>query len=105
MAEAETAEDVLTEQGEIGESPHVVTELARLRPKALVDPHGLARIFGCAEKTIRNWIQSGDLPAPFKLGQGRWWQAGRLCKHFEELARKAEAGEAEKGAKIVDINL
>lgn len=61
----------------------IVSGLAELPEKALVDERTLASIFKVSTRTIARWVQSNTLPVPARFGAKRVWIAGRILTFIE----------------------
>ena len=68
----------------------IVSGLARLPEKALVDERALARIFHVSTRTISRWVQCNALPVPARFGAKRVWIAGRILAFIEARVAAAE---------------
>lgn len=78
------------------EKPHadsgVLTSLAELPPKAMVDVKALAQLLGVkSTKTITRMVARGELPPPLPFGGRSRWVVESIHKHIEESAAKRAA--------------
>jgi excisionase family DNA binding protein len=39
----------------------------------LLNQHDVAKYFGVTDRTLRTWIQIGELPSPIVLGRKQYW--------------------------------
>jgi len=74
----------------------IVTKLAELPEKALLDERALAEVLGVTKRTIRRMVRRHELPPPFRVaGRARWF-AGKVLDHFKaEAERRATKARAE----------
>lgn len=49
----------------------------------------VAEIFGCTERTIRNRVRRGELPAPAQMGAEQVWTAGVILSHIRQRVESA----------------
>src|SRR5437764_1224351 len=76
----------------------IMSGLAELPEKALVDERALASIFHVSTRTIARWVQSNALPVPARFGAKRVWIAGRILAFIEARVAAAEATSKRQGA-------
>ena len=76
----------------------VVTALAEMPDKALLDETALAQALGVSKRTIRRMVGRFELPPPVKFAGRSMWQAGKVLAYFEEAAERVSR-EAERRAK------
>ena len=55
---------------------------------SLVKSADLQELFGVASQTISNWIESGDLPEPIRMGKMRYW----LKEEILEILNQRQEG-------------
>lgn len=71
----------------------IVTRLAELPDRALLDERALAHVFGVTKRTVRRMVGRYELPPPVRLAGRATWQAGQVLRWFEgraeRLAREA----------------
>lgn len=77
--------------------PLLITKLAEMLRDAIVNEVALAAIFGKTPRTIRRWIERGELPEPFGMGGERMWFAGTVV---DWLMAKSNAKQTESGMKL-----
>jgi hypothetical protein len=68
-----------------------LSDLASLPEKSLLDERTLAKAFGVSTRTIKRWVQRGDLCSPTRMGARNFWLAGRIRSHVEDRFNAAEA--------------
>jgi predicted DNA-binding transcriptional regulator AlpA len=44
--------------------------MRRTAAEIYLDVRQVAKLLGCSPKSVRNWVKSGILPAPIRLGTG-----------------------------------
>ena len=82
----------------------VMTALAKLPDRALLDEAALADALRVSDRTIRRMVDRGELPPGTKLAGRKAWLAGRVLDWIESRAERLEK-EAEKSfSKISQIN-
>ncbi len=73
----------------------MITGLAELPGKALLDEGALAGILGVSKRTVRRMVARFEVPPPVMLAGRATWIAERVLAHLtaraERAARKAEA--------------
>lgn len=74
------------------ETGEIITGLATLPPKTLVDSKALANLLGVKSvKTIARMVDRGELPPPIEFGGRSRWVVDGILKHIEaEATKKAE---------------
>lgn len=80
-----------------GGSGYLVTELALLPERAILDKAKLAAVLKCDPRTINNLVARGELPPPVTLCKRAVWMAGAILTHLEkridrELSRAQRYG-------------
>ena len=72
----------------------IITKLARLPDKSLVDEQALAEALGVTKRTIRRMVGRYELPPPVSFAGRSMWQVQKVLRWFEgkadRLAREAE---------------
>ena len=82
----------------------VVTTLAELPERSMLDEAAMAKVFGVVPRTIRRMVTRHELPPPIPVAGKSSWFAGRVLDHLEARAEQA-AKDAEKViAKIARIS-
>ena len=68
------------------QKPQQKTDSPQIQQVKLIGISGLARAFGCSEKTIRRMHNAGRLPTPFRLpGSSVWkWKESDILKFINE---------------------
>ena len=79
----------------------VVTALAELPAKTLLDETALAATLGVAKRTIRRMVARFELPPPVPLAGRSTWIADRVVAHIEARAERA-ARKAEQEARRIE---
>ena len=79
-------------------TPHVITRLAELPHKALLDEYGLADELGVTTRTIRRMVGRYEIPPGFILNGKRVWMAGIVLDFLSARAER-EVQVAERRAK------
>jgi predicted DNA-binding transcriptional regulator AlpA len=87
-----------------GDRACVLEALAELPAKTILDANALAAAFGVSLRTLKRWIQRGDLPAPAPIGGKKVWMAGRILAFVESRIKAAEAG-AQRRADAAELGL
>ena len=81
----------------------VITKLAELPEKTILDEAALAAALGVCKRTVRAMVGRYELPPPAPYAGRSCWMAGRILAHFEaqgeRVAREAERA-AEKFRKL-----
>ena len=67
----------------------VITKLADLPERAMLDETALADALGITKRTVRRMVGRYELPPPIRFGGRATWQAGAILKWFEARAEKA----------------
>ena len=52
----------------------------------IVNVQWVKTLLGCSTATVNRHIETGNLPAPFKLGRDRLWVKGELIAHVMKVA-------------------
>lgn len=68
----------------------VLTRLAELPERALLDEAALADALSVSDRTVRRMVARGELPPPVQLASRATWQAGRVLGWIEEQIERAE---------------
>ena len=91
IAEKKVAEEVQNhpENGQ-EEYSGIITTLANLPARAILEEGALARIFGVCRKTIQRRVTRFELPPPIRNGGKSSWFAGDILEHFAERAQNAK---------------
>lgn len=76
----------------------IITKLAELPEKALMDERALAEVLGVTKRTIRRMVARYELPPGILFGGRKRWQAGQVLRWFEAEAERM-ADQAEKEAR------
>src|SRR4051812_9724729 len=84
-----------------GEPAKIITRLAELPAKALLDEQAVADIFGVAKRTVRRMVARFELPPPVLLAGRSTWIAERIIAHVEARAERA-ARKAEQEARRIE---
>lgn len=77
-----------------------LADLARMPERTPLDESSMATLFGVSRRTIKRWVQNGQLPAPCPIGGQRLWTAGRLVAFVDERAGLAEVSGRRRAAAI-----
>lgn len=67
----------------------VISSLADLPERAILDETALADALGVKTRTIRRMVQRGELPPGILFAGRATWQAGAILRWFEARAEKA----------------
>ena len=74
--------------------PKLITGLAEMPAKALIDEDALAGVLGVSKRTVRRMVARFELPPPIALAGRATWISGYVLAHIvaraERAARKAE---------------
>src|SRR5207249_10021577 len=85
-------------------SGNIITTLAELPDRTLLDETALAEALGVTKRTIRRMVGRFELPPPVRFAGRSTWQVGRVVVWFEARADR-RAREAERQArKLEDIS-
>lgn len=68
----------------------ILSELAALPAKTLIDDRTLAGMLRVSTRTISRWVQRGDIPTPARLGGRKLWMAGGLLAYVEQQIAAAD---------------
>ena len=71
------------------EKGRVVTGLADLPEKALIDETALAAALNVDKRTVRRMVARFELPPGIMFGGRKCWQAGTVLRWFEARADQA----------------
>ena len=77
-----------------------ITALADLPERALLSEAYLAEVFGVTDRTVRRMVERGELPPPLPIGSRPLWLAGRVLRHIEANADRAEEDARQEAARI-----
>lgn len=97
----ETAPPATPEISVGGAHPKLITGLADLPAKALLDEDVLAQVLGVSKRTIRRMVARFELPPPIALAGRSTWIADRVLAHIEARAERA-ARKAELEARRIE---
>ena len=78
----------------------VITRLAELPERTILDEVALAETVGVSKRTVRRMVGRHELPPPVRFAGRSCWQVGRVLVHFEAKAERA-AKETERAARRV----
>src|SRR5262245_3327215 len=67
----------------------LITALAELPERALLDERALASALGVTKRTVRRMVSRFELPPPVSFAGRSTWQAGRVLAWFEARAERA----------------
>jgi len=84
-----------TEPAEIIEHPRILSGMAELPGKTLLDEAALATLLGVSKRTVRRMVQRFELPPSIAVGGRATWIVERVLAHLDERARRA-AREADR---------
>lgn len=91
MAEASELPVAAAPEAEPASLPGVVlTRLAELPERALLDEAALADALSVSDRTVRRMVARGELPPSVPLASRATWQAGRVLGWIEEQIERAE---------------
>lgn len=76
----------------------IITQLAEMPPKTLLDEGALAEVLRVTKRTVRRMVSRYELPPGILFGGRKRWQAGKILEYFEAEAERL-AKEAEKRAR------
>lgn len=84
--------------GQLSAEGYLITELALLPERAILDKTKLAAVLRCDPRTINNLVARGELPPPVTLCKRAVWMAGAILNHLEkrierELSRAQRYGD------------
>ncbi|MCZ7648134.1 MAG: helix-turn-helix domain-containing protein [Planctomycetota bacterium] len=84
-------------------TPLVITQLAELPARTLLDEAALASILQVTPRTVRNLASQGHIPPAFSIGKRSVWIVGKLLDYLEERAAVAmtEGHKREKNLRVV----
>lgn len=81
----------------------VITALAELPPKALLDGKALAQALGLCPRTVRRMVGRFELPPPISFGGRSTWQVEKVLAYFEARADQAARQAARAAAKLGNL--
>jgi hypothetical protein len=93
-----------TQKSQADEQPGVLTSLADLPEKALLDETAMAQAFNVCAKTVRRMVMRHELPPPIRVSGRSMWFAGRVLNYLESLAEATEKEAEQHAAKIRRIS-
>ncbi len=97
-----TADEVESIEEEVNAGPvRIITRLAELPGKALLDEGALAEIFVVSKRTVRRMVERFELPPPVSLAGRSVWIADRVIAHLEHRAER-EARKAEQESRRIE---
>lgn len=67
---------------------YLVTELAQMPERAILDKVKLAAVLKCDPRSINNLVARGELPPPVTLCKRAVWMAGAILTHLEKRMDK-----------------
>jgi len=67
----------------------VISALAELPERTLVDERALAKALGVSMRTVRRMVGRYELPPPVPFGGRAMWQVGKVLAWFEARADRA----------------
>lgn len=76
----------------------VISALAELPERAIVDERALADALQVSKRTVRRMVSRGELPPPVRFGGRAMWQVQAVLTWFEARAARASR-EAERAAR------
>ena len=79
----------------------LITTLAGLPERALLDENALAKSLKVTKRTVRRMVARFELPPPVSFAGRSMWQVGRVMCWFEKRADRLER-EARKAAERFD---
>jgi predicted DNA-binding transcriptional regulator AlpA len=85
----------------VNEPARIVTRLAELPGKALLDEQAMADAFGVSKRTVRRMVSRFEIPPPVSLAGKATWVAERVLAHIEGHAERA-ARKAEQEARRIE---
>jgi len=83
--------------------PELITALADLPEGALLSEAYLAETFRVTDRTVRRMVARGELPPPLPIGSRPLWLAGRVMRHFQANADRAEEDARKEAARIREM--
>ena len=86
-----------------GNPAGVITDLAALPEKAMLDRAALARMLGISEKTVQRRVMVHELPPGQRIGRKTYWLAGRVLDHLENRAEQAEKEASRHASRLRQI--
>ena len=79
----------------------ILSKLAELPPKTLLDEKALAQSLGVCGRTIRRMATRFEIPPGIVFAGRKLWQAGKVLEYFETKANRA-IKEAERQARKIE---
>jgi len=67
----------------------LITTLAELPERALLDENALAKALGVTKRTVRRMVARFELPPPVSFAGRSMWQVGKVLAWFEVRAERA----------------
>jgi len=83
----------------------LITGLAVLPAKTLLDERAIASLFNVTTRTVRRMIARFELPPPVMLAGRSTWIAERVIAHIEERAERAARRAALEAQRIEALTL
>jgi len=84
--------------GPHGSAGFVLSDLAELPQRTILDEHALAGVLGVTTRTIRRMVQRHELPPAVPLAGRAVWFVGKVLAHVEAAADLA-AKDADREAR------
>ena len=81
--------------------PKLITGLAEMSSKTLIDEDALAHVLGVSKRTVRRMVARFELPPPIALAGRATWISGHVLAHIEARAERA-ARKAEQEARRIE---
>ncbi len=93
--DAVEVEKVQNDGAGAGECPGVITALAVLPKKTILNEAAMAKIFDVTDRTIRRMVTRHEIPPPIRVAGRSSWFAGYVLDHLDAQAVKKQK-EAER---------
>jgi predicted DNA-binding transcriptional regulator AlpA len=81
----------------------LITTLAELPERALLDERALARALGVTKRTVRRMVARFELPPPVSFAGRAMWQVGRVLAWFESRAERASRQAARNASRMEQL--
>lgn len=78
----------------------LITTLAELPERALLDERALAKALGVTKRTVRRMVARFELPPPVAFAGRSTWQVGRVLAWFEARAERASRQAARNASRL-----
>ncbi len=78
----------------------LITELARLSDRTILNVKRLAGILSVTPRTVHRMVRRNELPPSVRFGGNAVWMAGRVLAHIEAAADRAKL-EADRQAERI----